>query len=150
MRLSQGLAAFAVITLVSCGGASPAADTEGGTSSAGVETAKILVAERIDAIDAAVSDWRAASSLAAARASAETAANLVVGPNGPGYGDRDGDGVVGGDTSTGLLPGLDATPDGLVSMNDQVLNTNTNVKSPKPYDHAMLKYNFPTYDHQLV
>lgn len=31
-----------------------------------------------------------------------------------------------------------ATPAGLVSLNDQVDHTNTNLRGPKPYDHAML------------
>ena len=51
--------------------------------------------------------------MADAQAAAETAANLVVGPNGPDYGDRDGDGAVNGETAVGLLPGLDGTPAGL-------------------------------------
>lgn len=51
--------------------------------------------------------------MAEATAAAETAANLVVGPNGPGYGDRDGDGMVGGDSESGLLPGLDGSPEGI-------------------------------------
>jgi len=46
---------------------------------------------------------------------AETAANLVVGPAGPGYGDRDGDGTVNGESDDGVLPGLDGTPAGLAS-----------------------------------
>ena len=74
-----------------------------------------LVAERLDLIDEAVASWGTAASLKEAQAAAETAANLVVGPGGPGYGDRDGDGTVGGETSTGLLPGLDGTPPGLAA-----------------------------------
>lgn len=77
------------------------------------ETAAALLAVRIDAIDTAVKVWRAASSVEEAQAAAETAANLIVGPNGPGYGDRDADGVVGGGSVTGLLPGLDGTPTGV-------------------------------------
>ena len=42
-------------------------------------------------------------------AAAEAAANLVVGPDGPGYGDRDGNGTVAGESTTGLLPGLNGT-----------------------------------------
>jgi hypothetical protein len=71
--------------------------------------------ERVDAIGGAVDAWRDAVSIAAAHAAAETALNLVVGPNGPGYGDRDGDGVVNGATDVGLLPGLDGTPGGLAT-----------------------------------
>jgi hypothetical protein len=50
-----------------------------------------------------------------ARVAAETAANLVVGPNGPGYGDRNDDGTVSGETDAGILPGLDGTPDGVAT-----------------------------------
>jgi len=67
---------------------------------------------RIETIDAAIVAWRGATSVAEAQAAAETAANLVVGPNGPGYGDRDGDGIVSGNTDVGLLPGSDGTPAG--------------------------------------
>ena len=74
-----------------------------------------LVAERLGAIDAAVATWRSAEALEDAIAAAEVAANLVLGPNGPGYGDRDGDGVIGGETDIGLLPGIDGTPAGLAS-----------------------------------
>lgn len=69
---------------------------------------------RIDEIAAQVNTWRAAEDLAEATAAAEAAANLVVGPNGPGYGDRNNDGRVSGATDAGLLPGLDGTPAGLV------------------------------------
>jgi hypothetical protein len=63
-----------------------------------------------------VSEWRGARSLDGARAAAEIAANLVVGPNGPGYGDRDGDGEIGGETDDGVLPGLGGEPPGLASL----------------------------------
>lgn len=69
---------------------------------------------RLDAIERHVNDWLGAPSLAEATAAAEAAANLVVGPNGPGYGDRNDDGMIGGESESGLLPGLDGTPDGLV------------------------------------
>jgi hypothetical protein len=78
-----------------------------------LETGVPVFAERMEAIDAAVAAWRTAPTLSAAQAAAETAANLVVGPNGPGYGDRDGDGVVGGASGEGVLPGLDGTTSGL-------------------------------------
>ncbi len=68
--------------------------------------------DHLDAIDAAVTIWREASTLAGAQEAAEAAANLVVGPTGPGYGDRNGDGEVSGATTVGLLPGLDGTPTG--------------------------------------
>jgi len=66
-------------------------------------------------LDAAVDEWRSAETIDDARTAAETAANLVVGPNGPGYGDRDGDGTVDGESPAGILPGVDGTPDGVAS-----------------------------------
>jgi len=73
------------------------------------------VAERIAKLDEAVDLWRSTASIVEAQVAAETAANLVVGPNGPGYGDRNGDGTVDGETGAGLLPGLDSTPAGLAN-----------------------------------
>jgi len=75
-----------------------------------------LLRSRLDEIDTAVATWRAAASSTDALIAAEAAANLVVGPNGPGYGDRNGDGVVSGATNVGLLPGLDGTPTGLAAF----------------------------------
>jgi len=69
---------------------------------------------RVDAIDNAIAEWRGARTLAAAKAGAEKARNLVTGSNGPGYGDLDGDGVIAGNVKVGLLPGL-AGQAGLVS-----------------------------------
>ena len=79
------------------------------------DEALTAVVERLHLIDEAVASWGTAASLEEAQAAAETAANLVVGPGGPGYGDRDGDGTVGGEASAGLLPGLDGTPPGLAA-----------------------------------
>lgn len=73
------------------------------------------VAERITELDRAVDRWRTAASIAEAHVAAETAANLIVGPLGPGYGDRNGDGTVDGATDAGLLPGLEGDPDGLAN-----------------------------------
>lgn len=64
---------------------------------------------RLDLLDSRVSDWRQATTIEAAHVAAEAAANLVVGPNGPGYGDRDTNGTVEGVSEVGILPGL-ATP----------------------------------------
>ena len=61
---------------------------------------------RVDAIDAAIAEWRGARTLAAAKVGAEKARNLVTGPSGPAYGDLDGDGTIGGEVEAGLLPGL--------------------------------------------
>ncbi|GAA3643724.1 hypothetical protein GCM10022200_29600 [Microbacterium awajiense] len=68
------------------------------------------VAQRLDAIDAAVSAWQAAGDLESAQRSAEDARNLIEGPGGPDYGDGDGDGTVAGATEAGLLPGLGGEP----------------------------------------
>ena len=72
------------------------------------------VQTRLDEISGYVTDWQQAGDLAAATSAAEAAANLVVGPNGPGYGDRNGDGEISGAGDVGLLPGSDGTPTGLV------------------------------------
>jgi len=73
----------------------------------------MALSERIGIIDEAVGAWRNATSIETAQMAAEEAANLIVGPNGPGYGDRNGDGVISGETTVGVLPGLDGTPAGL-------------------------------------
>lgn len=78
-----------------------------------IEFAADALEERLDAIKVAVGQWQDAETVEVAHASAETAANLIVGPGGPGYGDRDGDGVVDGEARAGVLPGLDGTPNGL-------------------------------------
>lgn len=70
---------------------------------------------RLEAIDTAVVRWRDAETIESAHALAEEAANLVVGPDGPGYGDRDGDGVVAGESGDGLLPGADGESPGLAT-----------------------------------
>ena len=68
--------------------------------------------ERLLVIDVHVSVWAAAETIEEAKAAAEAAANHVVGPDGPGYGDRDGDGEVRGPRDAGILPGVDGTPAG--------------------------------------
>ena len=80
--------------------------SSGGVAANGDETA----ADRVSALGDAVSAWSGATTIEAAHAAAERAANLVVGPDGPGYGDRDGDGSVEGASDVGLLPGLDGAP----------------------------------------
>jgi hypothetical protein len=93
------------LSLAACGTSSPKTDPMDGLAE---------VQARIDDIANQVSAWRDAPDLADATAAAEAAANLVVGPNGPGYGDRNSDGVVSGETDTGLLPGIDGTPEGVL------------------------------------
>lgn len=101
------LVAVLLTTLVvACGG-----DDEGGDGLEDLES--FTVRERLVRIDDAVVAWETASTIEAAWSAAETAANLVVGPGGPDYGDRDGDGVVGGETDFGVLMGLDGDPVGL-------------------------------------
>lgn len=107
------LAALAVLALtvplalVACSAAEPANEPAPPEPS--------LVA-RLDLIDAAVADWADAETLADAKAAAETARNLVVGPDNPLFGDADGDGVIGGEAGEGiaidigLLPGLGGEP----------------------------------------
>ncbi|MCL1595260.1 MAG: hypothetical protein M3132_13000 [Actinomycetia bacterium] len=105
--------AVAMIVVASC---SSAASTEPSTLAGGIDTATALLAERIDAIDAAVVEWRGATSIEEAQGAAEVAANLVVGPNGPGYGDRNEDGVIGGASEIGVLAGVDGSPAGLATL----------------------------------
>lgn len=59
-----------------------------------------------------VEQWSQAEDLEAAQTAAEIAANLVTGPDGPGYGDRDGDGEIEGQVRLGLLPGVTGEPEG--------------------------------------
>ncbi len=63
-------------------------------------------AERLDALQEQVSAWAAATDLQQAQEAAEGARNLVVGPDGPYYGDATDDGQLTGASDTGMLPGL--------------------------------------------
>lgn len=72
------------------------------------------VQQRLAALQAAVDTWERADDLTAAKAAAETARNLVTGPEVADYGDLDGDGRIGGANATGLLPGEQGQP-GLVT-----------------------------------
>jgi len=65
-------------------------------------------------IAAEVDAWGTSSTLDEARDHAEAAANMVVGPGGLGYGDRDGNGSIAGEVGEGLLPGPAGEPVGLV------------------------------------
>ena len=71
--------------------------------------------QQLTLIEQVVIAWGAATNIEEAHAAAETAANLVVGPAGPKYGDRDGNGTVSGETNSGILPGLDGSPIGLAN-----------------------------------
>jgi hypothetical protein len=108
------LVLVAAFVFTSCGGTSATQDAgDAGAVDAKDAAATESFSERVDAIGNAVDAWRDAVSIAAAHAAAEMVLNLVVGPNGPGYGDRDSDLVVNGATDVGLLPGLDGAPSGL-------------------------------------
>jgi opacity protein-like surface antigen len=61
---------------------------------------------RLADIDTAIVGWQGAGDLAEAQRYAEAARNLIVGPDGPYYGDADGDGTIEGANTQGLLPGL--------------------------------------------
>ena len=92
-----------LVLLASCGSA-------GGVGGDGGVGERLT--ERLNVLATHVESWRKAPSLAEAQRAAEAAANHVVGPNGPGFGDRDGDGEVRGPTDGGILPGLGGAPAG--------------------------------------
>ena len=95
------------IALVACGDDEAATEPE--------DVAAFTYRERIVTIHDAVAMWENADTLTEAQAAAEAAANLVVGSGGPDFGDRDGNGSIDGDTTFGVLPGLDGTPTGLAN-----------------------------------
>lgn len=70
------------------------------------ETAPDALTDRIEQIQQQVTAWMDATELEVAQEAAEGARNLVVGPDGPGYGDTTGDGTITGQAEIGLLPGL--------------------------------------------
>lgn len=107
--LTAGLMCLSLVA-AACSG-STATDTTG-SGRADID----LFADRLEEIGIAIAAWRIADSVEEALVQAETAANLVVGPNGPGYGDRNGDGALSGASDVGLLPGLDGTPGGLAAF----------------------------------
>lgn len=92
----------------------PSADPTPGTAAVGPGTADATARARLERLDAAVDAWARADDVAAAHAAAEAARNLVSGPDGPFYGDADGDGEIAGAVEVGLLPGLAGEP-GLAS-----------------------------------
>jgi hypothetical protein len=112
---------IAVVAVASVGSACSGVPTPGDIGTTGPPSTVVndqsgpLLVERLGAIDEAVATWRNADTIGEAHAAAESAANLVVGPNGPGYGDRDGDGTINGISDLGLLAGLDGTPTGVAT-----------------------------------
>ena len=113
--LAAVVAAAVIVGISGCAGRPPSAPSRTGDPLA---TSRALIGDRLDALDDAVAEWADASTLDGVTVAAEAARNLVVGPNGPGYGDANGDGVVSGESSIGLLPGLDGEP-GLVASDPQ-------------------------------
>ncbi len=97
-------ALLAAAVLLSAAGCAPAAPSDAGAAT------PPAIAERLDDLDAAVAGWSSAGDLATAQVHAEAARNLIVGPDGHGYGDADGDGSVEGAVDRGLLPGLTGEP----------------------------------------
>jgi hypothetical protein len=102
-RILLGAATAAILVVAAVAGCDAAGQSPPAAPSSGTGDA---LATRLVAIDDAVDRWRSAADLASARAGAEEARNLVVGPTGPFYGDGDGDGMVEGASEIGLLPGL--------------------------------------------
>ena len=106
--------------LTACGG-----DGDGDADAVKPDVAEFTYRERMLKIDDAATAWKNADTIEIAKSAAESAANLVVGPGGPGYGDRDGDGTIEGEADFGVLPGLDGSPVGLangVPDNECVVN----------------------------
>jgi len=106
------LALGSLILLAACGDD----DADGPPADDSAEV--ITYRERMTKLDDAITVWDEAETIAVAHAAAEAAANLVVGPGGPDFGDRDGNGGIDGETAHGLLPGLDGTPPGVAELLD--------------------------------
>ncbi|RLE19221.1 MAG: hypothetical protein DRJ50_12375 [Actinobacteria bacterium] len=101
----------AILVLTACGSDSSSEENL-------QEQSEIAFREQMTTIDDAVASWGNAKTIEDAQVGAETAANLVVGPNGPGYGDRNGDGTIDGETDVGVLSGIDGTPTGIAQTLD--------------------------------
>ena len=112
------------LMLAACGSPEPARNVvpfaEAGpapTAVAPVRAKAETLRSRLSLLDQAVTRWQKAPTLGVAHQSAEEARNLVVGPNGPFYGDADRDGMIRGASSIGILPGLKGEQ-GLASSGD--------------------------------
>jgi hypothetical protein len=106
-HLTSAAMAAAILVLAACGSDSSSDDEDI------QEQSEIAYREQMTTIDDAVAAWRNSLFIDDAYVEAETAANLIVGPNGPDYGDRNGDGTIDGETEAGILSGLDGTPVGI-------------------------------------
>lgn len=106
------MVAFSVVLVVLMGACSSTSDPVASSSSPESATA---LSSRVEELGAAVQSWAESETIEDAHVWAETALNLVVGPNGPGYGDLNDDGTISGESDAGVLPGLDGTPAGLAS-----------------------------------
>ncbi|WP_396668357.1 hypothetical protein [Microbacterium sp. R86528] len=73
------------------------------------------LSERLGETTVAISAWQDAEDLAELKQAAEQVRNLVTGEAGPYYGDADGDDIVTGAATVGVLPGLEGEP-GLASI----------------------------------
>ena len=111
-----------ILTLAACtdddGSRTPTATAAPPTASDTTDAApapSIAYREQLRLIEQAVLAWDAAATIEEAHAAAEAAANLIVGPAGPNYGDRDANGTISGETNSGILPGLDRSPTGLAN-----------------------------------
>jgi hypothetical protein len=104
--------ASSAVFVMAIGSCSPASNPVTPASSAGNGAA---LASRVEELSEAVQAWADSETIEDAHVWAEAALNLVVGPNGPGYGDLNDDGSISGESDAGVLPGLDGTPAGLAS-----------------------------------
>lgn len=111
-----------IVGLVACGGSDGGAASDPARpepSAAESEPAsgesEEAVRVRIEEIQAAVTTWTTATSIEEAHRAAETAINLVAGPNGPISGDLNDDGDVQGQSDVGLLSGPDGGSPGIAT-----------------------------------
>lgn len=93
------------LLLTACGGGDPGATT--GPEESPAQSSSSAGAARIEAMQTQLDTWAGTGDLATAQEAAEGVMNLIVGEDGPYYGDATANGVVTGGTGAGLLPGLE-------------------------------------------
>ncbi len=114
MVVRAGVLAAGALAVAACGDSDGAADKPLDSTAVTAPAPQVTALDqRLEDLAESVSVWSGASSAADAHTAAESAANLIVGPFGPGYGDRDGDGTTLGTRKSGLLPGLEGRPRGV-------------------------------------